>query len=260
MATLFVKPYEIGVLKEAGRRLAFVMEKLHKIIVPGGTAAELDGKAEALIRRFGDTPAFLGYTPSGADRPYPATICVSINNEVVHGIPGSHLGKFNEGDIVSLDIGLKHEGYFVDMAKTFSVGNLLDPLAQKLIQVTEEALMKGIEAARSGGTIGDIGFAVSSYVEENGFSIVRGLGGHGIGRALHEAPFIPNFGKSGSGGKLYPGLALAIEPIVNEGSPAVVLADDGFTYKTKDGRRSAHFEHTILITEEGPQIITVTNH
>ena len=244
---------KIKVLKEAGRRLAFVLEEIIQKTVPGVGGRELDELAYNLITRGGDAPAFLHYRPAGARVPYPATLCVSVNNEVVHGIPDDSVMK--EGDIVGLDIGLEHEGVFVDMAKTVPVGGI-DTAAKKLLRATEEALYRGIKAARAVAHVGDIGFAVESYVKKEGFSIVRELGGHGVGDKVHEDPFIPNFGKKGTGAVLAEGMVIAIEPIVNEGRADIVELKDGYTLKTKDGKRSAHFEHTVLITAGEPVIIT----
>lgn len=244
---------DIKILKEAGRRLAFILNEVIKAVRAEVREKELDVLAEKLIRENGDEPAFLNYKPSFTSEPYPATLCISVNDEVVHGVPQNR--KLRDGDIVGLDLGLKHEGIIVDMAKTVAVGEI-DKETAKLLRVTEEALHKGIAVARAGNRVGDIGNAIGSFVEENGFSIVRELGGHGVGRKVHEDPFIPNFGKKGTGEKLISGMVLALEPIVNAGKPDVSIAHDGFTYKTKDGSLSAHFEHTILITKDGAEIIT----
>ena len=244
---------KIKVLKEAGRRLAFILDEVIRKTVPGVTERELDEFAYTLITKGGDGPAFLHYRPAGERVPYPATLCVSVNDEVVHGIPDDYVMK--EGDIVGLDIGLEHEGAFVDMAKTVPVG-AVDAAAQKLMRVTEEALYEGIKTAHAGAHVGDIGFAVESYVKKEGFSIVRELGGHGVGDKVHEDPFIPNFGTKGRGAVLTEGMVIAIEPIVNEGKADIIELKDGYTLKTKDGKRSAHFEHTVLITAGEPVIIT----
>ena len=210
--------------------------------------------AEKLIREGGDEPAFLNYTPNGAKFPYPATLCVSINNEVVHGIP-SDKRILKDGDIVGLDLGLKHAGFFTDMAMTVPVGGI-DKEAKKLIEITEKSLIKGIAAAKSGGFVGDIGEAIENFVKPHGYGIVKILGGHGVGKKVHEDPYIPNYGKSGTGPKLVPGMVLALEPMLNEGRDKVFLDNDGYTFKTRDGKRSAHFEHTILITESKAEILT----
>ena len=210
--------------------------------------------AEKLIREGGDEPAFLNYPPNGAKFPYPATLCVSINNEVVHGIP-SDKRILKDGDIVGLDLGLKHAGFFTDMAMTVPVGGI-DKEAKKLIEITEKSLIKGIAAAKSGGFVGDIGEAIENFVKPHGYGIVKILGGHGVGKKVHEDPYIPNYGKSGTGPKLVPGMVLALEPMLNEGRDKVFLDNDGYTFKTRDGKRSAHFEHTILITESKAEILT----
>lgn len=246
---------EITIIRKAGRRLARILATVGDAIRPGTTPRDLDVLAERLIRAGGDEPSFLHYWPDGASRPYPATICVSVNDDVVHGIPGTR--PFQEGDIVGIDLGLKHEGFHADSAKTVPVGTI-DPTARELIETTREALLAGIAAARGGNRVGDVGHAVLGVIQKKKFSLVEELGGHGIGRRVHEEPHIPNIGKPGAGARLLPGMTIAIEPIVNEGSRRVYLADDGYTYKTKDGKRSAHFEHTILITEGEPEILTLS--
>lgn len=248
-------PKDLEALRESGKRLARVLEAVVKEVRPGITAKELDERAEALIRAGGDTPAFLHYTPKGAKRPYPASLCVSLNDEVVHGIPNEKEKVVKDGDLVSLDIGLIHKGLYSDMATTVMVGTV-DVNGKKLVKAVTEALEAGIDAARAGNTVGDIGAAVAAALKPYGYGIVRELGGHGIGKVLHDEPHIPNFGKRGEGIELTVGMALAIEPIINEGGAAVKLMQDGYTYKTADGSRSAHIEHTILITEKGPEIIT----
>jgi len=245
---------EIEILREGGKRLASVLNEVEKIIAPSVTTEELNKLAERLIRDKGDEPAFLGYQPEGAPIVYPATLCVSVNDEIVHGVPGSRVLK--EGDIVGIDLGLKHKGLFVDSARTIPVG-WVDSSSKELIVVTEKALYSSIDAARGGGHIGDIGSAVEKVVEGTGFSIVEELGGHGVGHNVHEDPFIPNYGKAGTGQKLVPGMVLALEPMLNEGSEDVTLSmKDNFTFSTMDGKRSAHFEHTILITDGTPEILT----
>ncbi|MBU6490684.1 type I methionyl aminopeptidase [Patescibacteria group bacterium] len=242
-------------LIEAGKRLASVLATLRAKVVPGVTAEELDDMAEGLIRARGDTPAFLGYTPEGARRPYPATLCVSINDEVVHGIPNESKKTLKEGDIVGLDLGLIHEGIIVDAAITVPVG-LIDELSKRLLSATEGALASGISAAIPGNHVGDISHAIGEEIDQAGFSVVKALGGHGVGDRVHEEPFIPNYGRSGAGQPLTEGMVLALEPISSTGKGAVALAPDGYTYRTKDGSRSAHFEHTILIERGGARIIT----
>jgi len=245
--------HEKNLLYEAGHRLAFILDAVIKKAVDGITEQELDEYTFELITKGGDTPAFLHYRPSGASIPYPSTLCISVNDRVVHGIPKDY--KIKAGDIVSLDVGLVRQGTIVDMAKTIPVGNI-DVSAKKLIETTEGALYRGIEAARSGAHVGDIGFAINSFVKKSGFAVVCELGGHGVGKKVHEEPFIPNFGKIGEGVTLADGMVLAIEPIVNEGTADIALLPDGYTFKTRDGKRSAHFEHTIIVTPRGGEIVT----
>lgn len=244
-----------GHLIEGGKRLANVLRALKAKVAPGATAEELDDLAEELIRAGGDEPCFLGYTPEGASRPYPAALCVSINDEVVHGIPNESVKILKEGDIVGLDLGLTHEGIIVDAAITVPVGEVSGE-TKKLLDATERALSKGIAAAVPGKHVGDISYAIQKEIERAGFKVVKELGGHGVGDRVHEEPFIPNFGRPGEGEQLEEGMVLALEPIANAGKAAVTLAPDGYTYRTKDGSRSAHFEHTILIEKGGARIIT----
>lgn len=234
--------------------MAGILERVAQEAKAGISTAELDALAESLIRSAGDEPAFKGYKPDGARIPFPATLCVSINNEVVHGIPSADR-ILKEGDIVGLDLGLKHGGLFVDAAVTVGVGKI-DERASKLINVTREALMVGIASARVGKTVDDVGSAIEKFVKPHKFGIVRELGGHGVGHAVHESPYVPNFSGSGYRDKLEEGMVIAIEPMLNEGGWKVKLASDKFTYRTTDGSRSAHFEHTIVITKTGPEILT----
>jgi len=246
---------ELQKLQEGGKRLAFALDEVARAIVSGVRTIELNDIAERIIREGGDVPAFLNYRPNGASAPYPATLCVSVNDEVVHGIP-SEKGILKEGDIVGIDLGLRHNGLFVDMAVTVPVG-AIDASAVKLIETTRNALNAGIAVARAGGYIGDIGNAIEKLVDGSGFSIVRELGGHGVGRAVHEDPYIANFGSGERGERIVAGMVLAIEPMLNEGGHSVVLSkQDKYTFRTKDGKRSAHFEHTILVTDGEPEILT----
>jgi methionyl aminopeptidase len=233
-----------------------VLYKTKEMIKPGVSTKDLDLYAEKLIREMGDTPAFLNYRPEGASKPYPASLCVSINDEVVHGIPNKKR-ILKEGDIVSLDLGLKHKGLFTDMAITVSVGKT-NVANQKLMEITEQALHVGIDAARVGNTIGDIGNSIESFIRsrKDKYGIVEVLAGHGVGRAIHEDPFIPNFSKKGTGEKLAPGMVLAIEPMINLGTKNVTIDADDWTFRTADGKNSAHFEHTILITDSEADILT----
>lgn len=235
-------------MREAGRIVALTLQALEKVIEPGITTLELDKIAEETIKKLGGKPAFKGLYG------FPATICASINEEVVHGIPG--LRKLRNGDIISIDIGAVVDGYYGDAAKTWPVGEV-SPEAKKLIEVTEASLYAGIEAAVVGNRVSDISHAVESYVVRHGFSVVRQYAGHGIGKALHEEPNVPNYGKPGRGARLVPGMTLAIEPMVNIGTYEVFTLPDKWTVVTRDGKWSAHFEHTIAITENGPMILTL---
>ena len=242
-------------LIEGGKRLASVLEKLRYMVASGVMTNALDDEAERLIRDYGDEPAFLGYAPEGALRPYPATLCVSVNDEVVHGIPNETPKALKEGDIVSLDLGLVHEGIVVDAAITVPVGRV-DSETEKLLQATRHALSEGIAAAVPGGCLGDISHAVQQAIECAGFTVVRALGGHAVGERVHEEPFIPNYGRAGTGLRLSVGMVLALEPIATAGKSAIKLMPDGYTYRTKDGSRAAHFEHTVLIESGGPHVVT----
>jgi len=244
---------EIELLKEGGKYLAFVLEKIKEKISPGIFTKDLDIVAEKEIRKLGAVPSFLNYTPWGSEKPYPASLCVSVNDEVVHGIPGGRILK--EGDIVGLDIGLIHEKLFVDMAETCPVGKISDE-DQKLIEKTKKALHLGIASALPGSKIGAIGSAIENFAKPFGYGIVRDLGGHGVGHAVHEEPYIPNFGDKNSGEELLPGMVLAIEPMLTCGTHKVKLLSDGYTVVTEDGSRSAHFEHSIVITRGAPLILT----
>lgn len=240
---------ELKIMKEACSISAGALEVAGKAVEPGVTTAEIDRLAEEYIRRRGGEPNFKNYEG------YPATACISINNEVIHGIP-SEKRKLRAGDIVSIDLGAKFDGYHGDNAATFACGDV-SPEAKQLMDTTRESLYEGIRAACAGGRIGDIGHAVQSYVEARGYSVVRQFVGHGVGTHLHEAPEVPNFGIPGRGIRLMPGMTIAIEPMVNAGGYDVKVQPDGWTVLTKDGSLSAHFEHTIVITADGPKIMTV---
>jgi methionyl aminopeptidase len=242
-------------LIEGGKRLAVVLRKLRERAVAGVTAEALDDYAEELIRAYGDTPAFLGYAPEGAPRAYPATLCVSINDEIVHGIPNESEKVLREGDIVTLDLGLIHEDVVLDAAITVAVGQASEK-TKRFFRATEEALAAGIAEALPGAHVGDISHAVQGVIERAGYSVIKALGGHGVGDAVHEEPFIPNYGKKGEGELLEAGMVLAIEPIASEGKGAVAPVTDGYTFRTKDGSRAAHFEHTIIVEEGGARILT----
>lgn len=240
---------ELALMEEACRISAGALKAAGEAVKPGVTTEEIDRIAEAYIRSHGAEPNFKGYNG------YPATACISINNEVIHGIP-SKKRVINEGDIVSIDLGAKYEGYHGDNAATFAAGEISEE-AKKLLEVTEQSLYRGIAAAIAGNRIGDISNAVQSFVEANGYSVVRDYVGHGIGTSLHEAPEVPNYGRAKHGIRLVPGMTLAIEPMVNEGTFGVDVLSDGWTVLTKDGLLSAHFEHTVAITADGPKILTV---
>lgn len=244
---------EIAIIREGGKRLAEILIALRDAIKPGITTRELDQLAEKLTRDGGDEPAFLNYRPEGARIAYPGTLCISVNDEVVHGIAGDRI--ILDGDIVSIDMGIQHKGLYTDAALTVPVGTI-DDIAKKLIKVTEASLMAGIDAARAGNTVGDIGYAIEKYVKDHKFVIVEELGGHGVGYQQHEDPHISNYGWQGEGMQLKPGMVLALEPIVNEGTRYVKLMPDGYTFMTRDHKRSAHFEHTIVITDGAAEILT----
>ncbi|MBP9816434.1 MAG: type I methionyl aminopeptidase [Candidatus Pacebacteria bacterium] len=248
-------PEEREGIIEAGRRLGVVLSEVAKIVAPGVSTADLDILAEKLIREGGDVPAFLDYTPERGVRPYPATLCVSINNEVVHGIPNEAPRILEEGDIVALDLGLIHKGFVTDSALTVAVGEVSDE-AKRLMQVTAKSLEDAIVAARPGNRIGDISHATEAAFKGSGFSVVKVLGGHGVGSAVHEEPWISNVGTPGTGPEIVEGMVLALEPIANAGKASVILAPDGYTYRSKDGSISAHFEHTILVEKEKTLVIT----
>lgn len=254
MAIIKKTKKEIEILREGGKRLAMVLRNVAKAVRPGISTHELDQIAYEEIKALGDEPAFLNYQPEGADRPYPASLCVSVNEEIVHGVPSKDT-ILKTGDIVSIDLGLKHKGYFTDHAVTVPVGKISKE-NQKLLDVTKEALDVGIEAVKLGGHIGDIGNAIENYVKEFGFGIVRGLSGHGVGKYIHEDPYVPNYGKSGTGEKIVAGMVIAIEPMLTLGSHQSKLLNDGYTIISKDGSYAAHFEHTIAITEDGVEILT----
>ncbi|MDD4989546.1 MAG: type I methionyl aminopeptidase [Candidatus Pacebacteria bacterium] len=246
---------DIEYLREGGKRLAFILKELQKKVAPGVTGQELEDFALKLTAEGGDKPAFLGYKTKHDKVPYPAGLCLSINDEVVHS-PATNEGKIiKEGDIVSLDYGIIHKGLYTDSAITVPVGKV-DAVAQKLLEVTKKSLDVGIKQCKAGNTTGDIGSAIEEYVKPFGFGIIRELAGHGVGYKVHEDPYVPNYGKKGEGEKLFPGMVIAIEPMLNEGTKDIKLSRDGFTYKTADGKRSAHFEHTVLITLGQPEILT----
>ena len=235
-------------MRTAGRLVGEVLTQVSAQVVPGVSTADLDELAESLIKQAGAIPAFKGY------HGYPATICASINEEVIHGIPSGRRVLI-EGDVISIDVGASVEGYFGDSAITLPVGKVSEEAAT-LLRVTDEALHKAIECVRPGGRVSDIGHAVQQHVEAYGFSVVREFVGHGIGQRMHEEPQVPNYGEPGRGPRLAEGMVLAIEPMVNAGKPAVKVLADGWTAVTRDRSLSAHFEHTVAVTADGPWILT----
>ncbi len=241
-------PSELQRMRAANTLVADILAELAAAVKPGVTTGDLDELAERRVREAGAVPAFKGY------RGYPATLCASVNEEVVHGIPSDR--RLSEGDVISLDMGVLVDGFYGDSAVTVGVGRI-DEKATGLLRVTEEALYRGIEQARVGGRLSDIGHAIQHWVESNGFSVVREFVGHGIGTKLHEEPQIPNYGQPGRGPRLVEGMVLAIEPMVNMGRASVKVLPDGWTAVTRDGSLSAHFEHTVAITSAGPAILTL---
>jgi methionyl aminopeptidase len=240
-------PAEVAVMRRACQVAALALESVVQAVRPGVMTRDLDRIAEDRIRELGGVPSFLGY------RGYPASLCVSVNDEVVHGIPGRR--RLEEGEIVSLDLGAIVEEFHGDLAVTVPVGRISPALA-RLLRVTEEALEEGIRAVRPGAHLGDVGAAIQRHAERHGFSVVRDFAGHGVGRRLHEEPQIPNFGRPGDGVLLRPGMTLAIEPMVNMGTSEVVVDADGWTVRTRDHKPSAHFEHTVAVTERGAEVLT----
>jgi methionyl aminopeptidase len=249
MAIVCKSPGEIDKMRRAGRIVRQVLDTVKQMVAPGVSTMDLERAAEKKIRELGAKPAFKGYYD------YPCVLCTSVNQEVVHGIP-SEKRMLKEGDIVSIDCGVVLDGYYGDSAITVPVGQAVTPELQKLLDVTRDSLYRGIDAMRIGNTIGDVGAAVQKLVEENGFSVVREFVGHGIGTRLHEDPQLPNYGTPGHGTKLREGMVLAIEPMVNAGGPGVRVLEDKWTAVTEDGRPSAHFEHCVAVTKDGPVILT----
>jgi len=239
---------EIGLMRTAGHVLSDVIEHLRGFVKPGLSTLEIDEDVEGFIAARGAKPAFKGY------RGFPATVCISINEEVVHGIPSAHR-RIQEGDIVGLDLGCIVDGYYADCAFTLAIGDV-PPKVQQLLDVTRESLDQAIQECRPGRRLSDVSHAVQMHVERHGFSVVRAFVGHGIGRALHEDPQVPNFGDPGRGPQLRPGMVLAIEPMVTMGSWEVRVLDDGWTAVTRDGSLAAHFEHTIAVTDTDPEVLT----
>ena len=248
-------PEERESIIESGRRLGVILERVAGMVAPGVSTETLNAEAERLIEENGDTGAFKGYTPEGAQRPFPAALCISVNEEVVHGIPNEDPRILKEGDIVALDFGVVHKGFITDSAITVPVGKVSKEY-HELIAATERALEAGILAARPGNRIGDISHAIGQEFKGTPFSIVKVLGGHAVGKRVHEEPYIANYGYPGTGEEIVAGMVLALEPIATAGKGTVILAPDGYTYRTKDGSYAAHSEHTILIEEEGTIVVT----
>jgi len=271
---------ELEILREGGKKLAAVLNEAAHYAIAGVSARELDDLAEKLILKAGGAPSFKGYKVKGAPMPYPGSLCVSINDEVVHGLPTDRVLK--SGDIVGLDIGMRwpsEDGLYTDTAMTVLVprgGTLpssksdfktpkksdffpdgVEERGRRLINATKKSLEVGIAQVRAGAHAGDIGYAIQKYLEKEGFGVVRELVGHGVGRAVHEDPEVPNFGKKGTGPELVEGMLIALEPMATEGNPKVKLASDGWTWLTRDGSRAAHFEHTIVVTRTGAEILTM---
>jgi methionyl aminopeptidase len=246
---------EIEILREGGKRHAFILKEIAKKVVAGVSTEELENFARELIKEKGDVAPFLNYSVKGIKKTYPAALCVSVNDKIVHGIPNENPVILKEGDIVSLDLGLTHKGLITDSAITVGIGKLA-PKDKKLIEHCKEALALGIKAAKGGNSVGDIGFAIESFARPLGYGICSGLAGHGVGYEVHEDPFVPNEGRMGGGELLRPGMVIAIEPMLTLGTDRIVQDNDGWSYKTADGSNAAHFEHTIVITEKEPIILT----
>ena len=241
-------PEQLRLMREAGRLTAEALLYAEKVLCEGMTTFDLDQHIRHFIERHGGKPTFLGYNG------FPGSACISLNNEVIHGIP-SRSRVIREGDLVKVDVGVTYRGYVGDSARTFGVGTI-SPEAQRLIDTTRESFFRGMEVAVSGNRIGDIGHAIDAHVSAAGFTVVRQFVGHGVGSALHEEPEVPNYGTPGRGARLYPGMTLAVEPMVNAGKPEVRVLSDGWTVVTQDGSLSAHYENTFVITDNGPMILT----
>lgn len=247
-------PEEFIFFREGGRRLAEILDRIARAVHPGVTAKSLDDMAYALILEKGDSPSFLNYQPEGSKKKYPASLCVSVNDEVVHGIPGERIIK--NGDIVGLDLGLKHNGFFLDGALSIGAGKISDEV-KKLIEITKKALYEGISQVKEGAYTGDIGAVIAECVRPYGYGVIKELAGHGVGYAVHEEPAVFNYGKTGEGTILKAGMIIAIEPMISlTGNGEVKLQSDGFTFVTKNGSICAHFEHTVLVTKNGAEILT----
>lgn len=247
---------EIEILREGGRRLARHVRILSEMVKPGITSAELEKIAREMVEKDGDTPAFLHYKGKRDEHPYPSALCVSVNDVIVHSPAATNNMLIEEGDVVCVDFGIRHRGLFTDHAHTVIAGSRHNPEDLRLVRGTFEALLLGIEAAHMGAMTGDIGYAVERFAKKNGFGYPKNLSGHGVGKKVHEEPYVPNFGAPGSGDELVEGLVIAIEPMFTLGKGELFVDDDGHSYRTKDGSRAAHEEHTVIITAEGPEIVT----
>ncbi len=248
-------PEQIEFMRQGGKILAEILQALSAEIKPLKKISQINDLVNELCEKNKVIPIFLNYTPHGALRPFPGSICISVNDEVVHGIPNENEKIFKEGDIIALDMGIKYKNLIVDSAVTVGCGSI-DKKGQELIRATKEALSMGIAAAVKGNKTGDIGYAIEQSIKPYKYGIPEELGGHGVGLSVHEDPYVPNFGKPGQGVILKPGMTIAIEPIINEGSKKIFLDNDGYTLKTIDGKRSAHFEHTVAITDGESLILT----
>ncbi len=250
------KKEDIAALREGGRRTARHLRLLSEMVVPGATSYDLEMKARNMVEKDGDTLAFYGYASGKDEAPYESGLCCSVNDVIVHSPAGQNGAVFAEGDVVSLDFGIVHKGFYSDCARTMIAGTALNADDERLVKGTREAAQVGIEAARVGNTIGDIGWAIEQIADKYGFGYPKNLCGHGVGRALHEDPRIPNFGKPKTGQKIVEGLVIAIEPMMTLGSGQLFVDTDGHSYRTKDGSRSAHVENTIIVTANGPEVLT----
>jgi len=247
---------DIALLREGGKRHAFILKSVASLVRPGVTLNELNEATHKLIIEKGDTPSFLNYQPHGAPRPFPASVCISINYEIVHGIPNEGDKIVAEGDVVKIDLGLTHKGMITDAAVTVIAGSA-EPYVQKIVNDTREALKAGIKCAKAGNRVGDIGAAIERIALAGGYGLVEELTGHGVGYDVHEDPYVPNFGEPGKGERLVPGMVIAIEPIFTLGTKHIVLNRDGWTYETRDKSIATHCEHTVLITKGDAEILTI---
>ena len=255
MSIRIKSPKEIEVLETGGKRHAAILKELANMVAPGVSTLDLEAKTKELIKQNDDQAAFLGYRPESARRPYPAALCTSVNDVIVHGIPTENPIVLEEGDIITLDLGYKHNGMITDAAVTVPVGTV-DPIAQKLIEATRKALSVGIQAVKPGRHVGDIGAAIEKFVDTTEFYSANDLAGHGVGYEVHEDPYVPNWGHKGEGPKIEPGMVFAIEPMLLVGGSEVRFDKDEYTVRTADGGLSAHFEHTVAVTNTGYQVLT----